>query len=154
MRLSAFSLPAFCTNRLRPLRERGWTAISAADYSAAWARWGGSVATHPDVVSRLSALAEIPVDYFGWFAGDELQAAIPTWGRHLALAREVLKKTGKRGVFDLGNAEILLPVAPQSRGVALRHRAHYLGALHADQIATLRPQREQLMLARAPEEYG
>ena len=82
MRLSAFSLPAFCTNRLRPLRERGWTAISAADYSAAWARWGGSVATHPDVVSRLSALAEIPVDYFGWFAGDELQAAIPTWGRH------------------------------------------------------------------------
>ena len=34
MRLSAFSLPAFCTNRLRPLRERGWTAISAADYSA------------------------------------------------------------------------------------------------------------------------
>ena len=154
MRLSAFSLPAFCTNRLRPLRERGWTAISAADYSAAWARWGGSVATHPDVVSRLSALAEIPVDYFGWFAGDELQAAIPTWGRHLALAREVLKKTGKRGVFDLGNAEILLPVAPQSRGVALRHRAHYLGALHADQIATLRPQREQLMLARAPEAYG
>ena len=38
--------------------------------------------------------------------------------------------------------------------MALRHRAHYLGALHADQIATLRPQREQLMLARAPEEYG
>ncbi len=154
MRFSSFSLTGFCGNRLRVLRERGWTAISAEDYRAAWMRWGGSVATHPEVVSRLSALAEIPVSYRGWFAGDTLQAAIPTCGRHLALSRQVLKKTGKRGVFDLGNAEILLPVAPQSQGVTLRHRATYLGDIHAGQINGLRTQREQLMLARPPEDYG
>lgn len=154
MRLSSFSLAGFCGNRLGFVRERGWRAISAEDYQSAWMRWGGSVATHPAIVSQLSALAGVQSRYLGWFAGDELQAAIATWGRHLALSRQALKKAGKRGLFDLGNAEILLPIAPRARGVALRHRATYLSEIHAGQIATLRLQREQLMLARPPEDYG
>ena len=71
-------------NRSRRWRERGWTPISAEDYRAAWHHWGGSVATHPDVVAELSDLAGIPVDYLGWFAdgsNSELQAALPAWGR-------------------------------------------------------------------------
>ncbi|NLY14551.1 MAG: GNAT family N-acetyltransferase, partial [Gammaproteobacteria bacterium] len=85
----------------RLYRERGWHPISAEDYRAAWLRWGGSVATHPDVVERLAHLAGIAVRYLGCSVNGELQAAIPTWGRHIALAKEVLKQQKKRGVFDL-----------------------------------------------------
>lgn len=140
-------------SRLRWYRERGWLPIGAADYASAWARFGGSVATHPLVVERLANLAGIPVRYLGWFEQDELLAAIPTWGRHLALAKDVLKQQGKRGLFDLGNAEIILPMAATAR-VCLRHRARYVSALHAGRISTLREQPEGLALAREPEEYS
>ncbi len=132
---------------LRVWRERGWTPIDA------WQRFGGSVATHPVVVERLADLARIPVRYLGWFAGDQLLAAIPCWGRHLAVSKEVLKKRGRRGLFDLGNAEIILPVAEQAT-VPVRHRIRYVSELNAGRISTLRPQLEGLALARAPEEYS
>lgn len=138
---------------LRPWREHGWTPIGAADYAATWQRHGGSVATHPQVVERLAGLAGIPVRYLGWFQGGELQAAIPTWGRHLALAKDVLKQQGKRGLFDLGNAEIILPVA-EGACVPLRHRARYVSQLNAERLTTVREQPEGLALAREPEEYS
>lgn len=138
---------------LRLFRERGWTPIDASTYAAAWQRFGGSVATHPAVVERLAGLAGIPVRYLGWLEGGELQAALPTWGRHLALAKDVLKQRGKRGLFDLGNAEIILPVADDVR-VPLRHKARYVSELNAGRISTLREQPEGLALARAPEDYG
>ena len=84
-------------DRLRCVRERGWREIGAADYAAAWQRFGGSVATHPEVVARLAGLAGISVRYLGWERGGELLAAIPTWGRHIALSKDVLKRAGKRG---------------------------------------------------------
>ncbi len=138
---------------LQLFRERGWTPIDAPTYAAAWQRFGGSVATHPAVVERLAGLAGIPVRYLGWLEGGELQAALPTWGRHLALAKDVLKQRGKRGLFDLGNAEIILPVAEGAR-VPLRHKARYVSELNAGRISTLREQPEGLALARAPEDYG
>ena len=140
-------------NRLRAWRERGWTPISAADYAAAWQRFGGSVATHPQVVERLAHLAGIPVRYLGWLKEGELQAALPTWGCHLALSKDVLKRQGKRGLFDLGNAEIILPIAPGA-SLPLRHRARYVSPLHAEQFNTLREQPEGLALAREPEQYS
>lgn len=140
-------------NWLRSYRERGWQQIDAAAYAATWQRFGGSVATHPEVVERLAGLAGIPVRYLGWQQNGELQAAIPTWGRHLALAKEVLKSSGKRGLFDLGNAEIILPVAEAAR-VQLRHRARYVSQLNAQAVVTLREQPEGLGLAREPEEYS
>jgi CelD/BcsL family acetyltransferase involved in cellulose biosynthesis len=140
-------------NRLRVCRERGWLPISAADYADAWQRFGGSVATHPQVVERLAALAGIPVRYLGWLVEGELHAALPTWGRHLALSKDVLKQQGKRGLFDLGNAEIILPVA-SGASVPLRHRARYVSPLHAGQFNTLSEQPEGLALAREPEQYS
>ena len=137
----------------RLYRERGWHPISAADYRAAWLRWGGSVATHPDVVERLSALAGIEVRYLGCSEQGELQAAIPTWGRHLALAKDVLKQQRKRGVFDLGNAEIIIPQAANAV-IAVRHKARYVSELHAQRISTLKEQKEGLALAREPEQYS
>ncbi|MDZ7888482.1 MAG: GNAT family N-acetyltransferase [Pseudomonas sp.] len=140
-------------NRLRAWRERGWTPIDAAVYSAAWQRFGGSVATHPHVVERLAGLAGIPVRYLGWLEHGELQAALPAWGHHLALSKDVLKRHGRRGLFDLGNAEIILPAAPSARA-SLRHQARYVSVLNAEQFSTLREQPEGLALAREPEEYS
>ncbi len=137
----------------RLYRERGWHPISADEYRAAWLRWGGSVATHPDVVERLSHLAGISLDYLGCSKEGELQAAIPTWGRHIALAKDVLKQQKKRGVFDLGNAEIILPQAPETV-IALRHKAQYVSELHAQRISTLKEQKQGLALAREPEQYS
>ncbi len=132
---------------LRPWREQGWTPVTAADYSRAWQLFGGSVATHPVIVERLSALAEIPVRYRGWFVGEELLAAVACWDRHLALSKDVLKQRGQRGLFDLGNSEVILPVAERAR-VPVRWRMRYVSELNHGQITTLRPQPEELALLR------
>jgi Mig-14 len=140
-------------NRFQGWRERGWTPIDGPAYAQAWQRVGGSVATHPLVVERLAGLADIPVRYLGWEQDGQLQAAIPTWGRSLALSKDVLKSQGKKGLFDLGNAELILPVAAGAQ-VPLRHRARYLSALHEGRVSTLKPQPESLAMARAPEDLS
>jgi hypothetical protein len=138
---------------VRAWRERGWIVIDAATYADVWHRFGGSVSTHPQVVERLAGLAGIAVRYLGWFSGNELQAAIPTWGRYLALSKEVLKQQGKKGLFDLGNAEVIFPVAPGAQ-IFLHHRARYISPLHLGHVTTLRPQTEGLAMAREPEAYS
>jgi CelD/BcsL family acetyltransferase involved in cellulose biosynthesis len=140
-------------NWLRSFRERGWQEIDAALYAQLWQRFGGSVATHPLVVEQLADLAGIPVRYLGWQVEHEWQAAIPTWGRYLALDKRVLKQRGKKGLFDLGNAEIILPVAPEAR-ITLAHHARYLSSLHAQNIVTAKTQPEQLALVRASEDFS
>lgn len=140
-------------SHLRAWRERGWTPIDAVTYAEAWQRFGGSVATHPLVIERLAGLAGLPVRYLGWFEQGEIRAALPVWGRHLALSKDVLKQHGKRGLFDLGNAEIILPLASDMR-VPLRHKVRYLSPLNAEQVLGIREQPEGLALAREPEEYS
>ena len=140
-------------NRFQGWRERGWNLIDAPTYAQAWQRFGGSVATHPLVVERLAGLAGIPVRYLGWEQHGELQAAIPTWGRSLALSKDVLKRQGKKGLFDLGNAELILPVAENAR-VPVRHAGRYVSALNEGRITTLKPQAESLAMARTPEELS
>ena len=140
-------------NRFQGWRERGWSVIDAPAYAAAWQRFGGSVATHPLVVERLADLAKIPVRYLAWEQDGELTAAIPTWGRDLALSKDVLKRAGKKGLFDLGNAELILPAAPEA-GAVLRHRGRYLSALNEGRFTALKPQVEQLAMARTPEELS
>ena len=140
-------------NRFQGWRERGWSVIDAPAYAAAWQRFGGSVATHPLVVERLADLAKIPVRYLAWEQNGELTAAIPTWGRDLALSKDVLKRAGKKGLFDLGNAELILPAAPEA-GAVLRHRGRYLSALNEGRFTALKPQAEQLAMARTPEELS
>ena len=140
-------------NRLRWFRERDWTPIDAATYSEAWHQFGGSVATHPLVIERLACLANIPVRYLGWFKGGQLLAALPAWGRFLALSKDVLKASGQRGLFDLGNAEIILP-ATVGAHAPLRHKARYLSGINCEQFSGLSEQPEGLALAREPEQYS
>ncbi|WPO99571.1 antimicrobial resistance protein Mig-14 [Pseudomonas sp. HR96] len=140
-------------NRLRGVRERGWVTLDAPAYAQAWQRFGGSVATHPLVVERLAELAAIPVRYLGWERGGEVQAAIATWGQHLALSKDVLKRSGKKGLFDLGNAELILPAAENAQAT-LRHRARYLSELNVGRFVGLKAQTEALAMARAPEDLS
>ncbi|MDD2104661.1 antimicrobial resistance protein Mig-14 [Pseudomonas asiatica] len=140
-------------NRIQAFRERGWQVIDAKAYAEAWARFGGSVATHPLVVEQLADLAQIPVRYLGWHQGGELKAAIPTWGRHLALSKDVLKRAGKKALFDLGNAEIILPAAADA-AAPLRHAARYLSELNQGRFSGLKAQKEQLAMARAHEDLS
>lgn len=137
----------------RAWRESGWAPIDAMAYTQTWHQFGGSVATHPDVVERLAGLVGIPVRYLGWFVDGQLCAAMPTWGRHVALSKEVLKREGKRGLLDLGNAEIILPVAEDAQ-IRVRHRARYVSELNAPNITGLAEQPEGLALAREPEDYS
>ncbi|NER61903.1 GNAT family N-acetyltransferase [Pseudomonas sp. MAFF212428] len=127
--------------------------IDAGTYAQAWQRFGGSVATHPLVLEQLAALAEIPVRYLGWFQAGELKAAIPTWDRHLALSKDVLKRRGKKGLFDLGNAELILPAAADAQA-PLRHAGRYLSELNQGRFANLKLQAEALAMARQPEELS
>ncbi|MDR0280596.1 MAG: antimicrobial resistance protein Mig-14 [Paucimonas sp.] len=138
---------------LRWWRERGWSEIDQDSYAQAWQAFGGSVATHPEVVRRLSAFLGLPVRYLGWQADGRIVAAVPCWGRHVALAKDVLKRENKRGLLDMGNAEIILPVAEDVR-VPVRQRMRYVSELNAGRIDTLRPQPEGLALAREPEDYS
>ncbi len=139
---------------LRCWREAGWEVISAETYADIWQQFGGSVMTHPDIVAQLSAMTGISVRYLGkrqpvgpW------QAAIATWGRHLALSRSGLKAFGKKRAFDLGNAEVILPIAPEMR-FKTRFKMAYVNAQQASQILNLRRQTESLALARPPEDYS
>ncbi len=137
----------------RHWREKGWSPISAADYRAAWFKFGGSVMTHPDFVGQLSELAGIPVRYLGWLVGGEVQAVVAVWGRELALSKEGLKKHGKRRMFDLGNAEVIIPQAANV-DIQLRHKTRFVSALHEGRISGLRSQNQELTLLREPEEYS
>lgn len=140
-------------NRFQSWRERGWSVIDASTYADSWQRFGGSVATHPMVVERLAQLAAIPVRYLAWEQDGEIKAAIPTWGRDLALSKDVLKRRGKKGLFDLGNAELILPAVADAQA-PLRHRARYLSALNEGRFIGLKAQTEQLAMARTPEELS
>jgi hypothetical protein len=138
---------------LRAWRERGWTVIDGKAYAQTWERFGGSVATHPQVIERLAGLADIPVRYLGWERDGELLAAVPCWGQHLALSKDVLKRAGKRGLFDLGNAEVILPVADDAQ-VEVRQRMRYVSELNVGKVRALKPLPQGLALARAPEDYS
>jgi CelD/BcsL family acetyltransferase involved in cellulose biosynthesis len=140
-------------NRFQGWRERGWAVVDASTYAQAWQRFGGSVATHPLVVERLAQMAEIPVRYLAWEHNGEVKAAIPTWGRDLALSKDVLKRRGKKGLFDLGNAELILPAAADALA-PLRHRGRYLSALSEGRFTDIKLQTEQLAMARTPEELS
>ena len=135
-------------------REQGWHEISAEEYAVAWLSLGGSVATHPQVVERLADLAGIAVRYLAVFDHNgTLHAAIATWGKYLALSKEILKAKGKRGLYDLGNAEIIIPATAEAK-FRLRHRVRYLSHLNHEQVITAVEQSEGLALAREPEDYS
>ncbi|MCL2161691.1 MAG: antimicrobial resistance protein Mig-14 [Betaproteobacteria bacterium] len=141
-------------NRIRAFREKGWVEISPSDYAQAWQQYGGSVATHPAFVELLSEFAEIPVRYLGWQWNGMLVAALPVWGRYLALSSLALRAAGKKRIFDLGNPEVVLPVAPGAEQVPLRHVVRFLSARHEADFQGLKRQKEKLAFLKPPEAFS
>jgi hypothetical protein len=141
-------------NRIRFFRERGWEEISPEDYAELWRCHGGSVATHPAFVKRLSGLAEIPVRYLGWRCDGVLVAAIPVWGRHLALSMTALKAFGKKRFFDLGSAEIIFPVVSGAEKIPLRHAGRNISVRHATDFAGLKQEKETLAFLKKPDAFS
>ena len=72
---------------------------------------------------------------------------------HLLITRRTCVRTILARLFDLGNAELILPVSGDVQ-VPVRHRGRYLSALGEGRIATLKPQAESLAMARAPEDLS
>ncbi len=83
----------------RLYRERGWHPISAEEYRAVWLRWGGSVATHPDVVERLSDLAGIAVRYLGWLKRVNYRLRYPRGDAMWHCLKTCLSNKKKRSFF-------------------------------------------------------
>lgn len=65
----------------------------------------------------------------------------------------MLKRQGKKGLFDLGNAELILPAAADA-GAPLRHAGRYLSELNQGRFIGLKAQAEQLAMARAHEDLS
>ena len=140
-------------NWFRPYRERGWHSIDEKTYAAAWHKFGGSVITHPDFVGHLSHLVDRPPRYLGYSSGNDLVGAIATWGRFLALSRKALKQMGKRHLFDLGNAEVILPLQKDAQ-IPLRFEATYLSEQNRRTLPALRLQKESIALLREQDGFG
>jgi len=119
-------------------REKGWELITAEDYRSIWQRYGGSVITHPEIIGRISDLADMSLTYRGWYEQGQLQAAIPLWGKYLAGSKVALKKAGKRDVIDMGNGEVILPIAPGPDHISLRYKGSFISSLHQTRIQGLK----------------
>lgn len=81
-------------------------------------------------------------------AGDKLLAAVPAWDSYIAGSKRILKRANQYERVDLGNMEIILPVAPHAQDVSLHFRGNYLSPLHATQITSLSKQSETLSLLK------
>jgi len=118
--------------------QKGWEPINKEMYASAYANWGGSLATHPDFIEKMSDLVSIMPRHFGYFDNKHLVAAVATWGHFIAGDKRALKKHRRYHDVDLGNMEIILPIAPNAK-VPLGFKMEGLSALHANQIHHLKP---------------
>jgi hypothetical protein len=114
-----------------------WRTISTEEYHDAFARFGGSFAVHPRVVALVASLAKRPVRYAGLRYQDELVAAVPLWGRYVVASRRALGAYGKSRLIDLGDSEVLLPIAENAR-VNAPFKIRRLSALNADTITNIK----------------
>lgn len=128
-------------------RERRWSSLSQADYEDAFRRLGGSFAVHPRVLALFEALSGERLRYLGLPDGGRLLAAIPVWDGEVALSKWALERNGLQDLLDLGDGELLLPLAPGAE-VELPCAARMLSALHAGEIRGARREDARLTFAR------
>ncbi|MBY6241350.1 GNAT family N-acetyltransferase [Methylosinus sp. Sm6] len=118
------------------LTRGAWRAISASEYKVIFDRFGGSFGVHPRVVSLLGALASRDVRYVAYEHKGEWIAAVPLWGEHVVATHLALIDYGCPHLIDIGDSEIVLPLAPCCR-IELPFKADLVSPLHAEQIANL-----------------
>jgi hypothetical protein len=118
------------------LTSPSWRTISAQDYQFAFERFGGSFAVHPRVVDLVCALADRPARYMGLECGTKIVAAAPLWGERVLATRQALEAYDASFLIDVGDAEVVLPVASDVR-IELPFEASPLSSLHVDNIVNL-----------------
>ncbi len=123
-------------NILKHWRDHNWELADAETYRQAYEDFGGSVITHPGIISRVSELAGMDLTYWVVRESDRVVAAAPLWGKYVAGSKKALKKAGRKGILDMGNAEVILPIAPDAE-VQIRYKAEFVSALHERQIVNL-----------------
>lgn len=122
---------------IRRLRERGWQECSIDEYRQAYERFGGSVITHPGIISFMSEITEMPLRFLATHVDGVLCGAIPTWGKYIAGNKRLLKKAGKKRLVDIGNSEVVFPFHWQLR-VRLRFVGDLISELHQKNILNLK----------------
>lgn len=140
-------------NYLQAWRERGWHPITADDYSKAWHRWGGSVATHPEIIQKISDVVKVDTRYLGIYKNLRLEAAVPAWGNYIALSKDALIPLGKASYYDLGKSEVIIPKAPDLK-IRLPKKTKYISNIHQGHIKGLKPHKRGLGFTFAPHEFN
>lgn len=125
-------------NRVREWwRERGWEQLSFAQYSEAFDRLGGSLATHPQLLSLFEELTGRRVRFLGLERAGSLVAAIPVWDGEVAVSTGALWRHGLQDYLDIGDGEVVVPAEPGAM-VRLPCKARMLSALHHADFSDLR----------------
>lgn len=131
-------------------RNRGWQSADESVYRAVHGAYGGSVVTHPDFIVAATGLASVPLAYMVSREQDgsgRPLAAVATWGDYVACTKKAVQHFNVRDRIDLGQSEVILPMAPEYRGT-LGYRCEYLSGLHQDNIANARPMPSAIALAK------
>ena len=116
--------------------ENSWKTISATEYTVIFKRFGGSFVVHPDVVAVVSTLAKRSVRYVGLAQHGRFIAAVPLWGEHIVATTVALWKYGALDLIDIGDSEVILPVA-EDQLVTIPFKARMISGLHVNNIANI-----------------
>jgi len=137
--------------QLLGLNKRQWTSIDNILYTKAYQQYGGSFITHPDVITTLSTLTDMPLSFLGQYENNQLVGAIPIWGKYLAGSKTALKHAGKKKIIDTGNPQVTLPLAT-NHSFHLPVKAEGITLHHKTQITNLKPSKlKALAIAKNPQ---
>ena len=115
----------------RQKQQNNWFEISENQYHDIYNKYGGSFVTHPITIKTASEIAKIKTKYLGYTdqESQELIAAIPCWDKYFAGSHTYFKKNRLPTPFDLGDSEIILPLAPNHK-FSLPLKIEFLSLLH------------------------
>ena len=127
-----------------------WQTIDQAVYAQAYQQYGGSMLTHPQVITAMCNSVGVEAEYRAEYNNDTVSGAVAVWNkRYLVGDKTYLKKIGKRQHFDSGNAEVILPLDSNRKFSLSWLRGQFISELHADNIDGLKVQAETLSMARS-----
>lgn len=135
---------------LRWWRNRSWQSADEVTYRAVHGLYGGSVITHPDFIVAATELAAVPLHYLVSRETDDNGiplAAVATWGEYVAGTKKAVQSFDVRERIDLGQSEVILPMAANYHGT-LGYRCEYLSGLHQNNIGNARPMSSAIALAK------
>lgn len=134
-------------------RMMAWREVDKADYALAYDLFGGSVLSHPLTLNAIEAVVDLPIQYYAFYQEDILQAVIPVWKKWVAGSKKGLKNMARKGVVDLGNAELILPIAADAN-IVLPVSVDNISTIHKKNISNLKPCMDEVCLAKAPENFS